>query len=201
MIIPCTFFNLPVLGQQEIALNSTLIHESLALPGQRVVFTCIARNATILEWQSDEYIGRGGDNIQIYNVGDRVNVTSFINENTYATRDSVTVENGVTVIVSRLFIIALEQFPLSSITCGINGHGLRQTISFNTTGMEILYIHVHVHAAYIISSKFIFMTLKSIACKSIKVSKNPWFLINLQICTCTCILGQNFNHFEVVVIE
>ena len=114
---------------------------------------CIARNATILEWQSDEYIGREGDNIQIYNVGDRDNVTSFINDNTYATRDNVTMENGAIVIVSRLFITASEQFPSSSITCRINGHGVGQTILFNTTGT---YMYIEKLKPCIISSSFLY---------------------------------------------
>ena len=41
----------------------------------------------------------------------------------------MTEENGVTVIVSRLFIAVSEQFP--SVTCQIDGHLVRNTIPFN----------------------------------------------------------------------
>ena len=99
-----------------------------------------------MEWQSDEHIGTDGDDIQIYSVGDRVNVTSVTIPTTYATRDSVTEENGVTVIVSRLFITASDRFPTSSVTCGINSLGPRQTISVNIIGM---YITDQVHAYYL----------------------------------------------------
>ena len=121
---------------QEVQLNSRgLIRGGLALPEQRVVFTCVTRDTEILTWQS-EYIGTNGhDIIQIYSTGESDNVTSPTVETTYATRVSVTEEDGVTVIVSRLFITASEQFPTSSVTCRINHDGPRQTISFNTTGM------------------------------------------------------------------
>ena len=123
--------------QRGVTLNSTLIRGHLALPGQRVVFTCVIRNSTLLEWQSNDYIGINGDNIQIYSVGSRtLNVTSVTIPTTYATRVNVTVEDGVPVIVSQLFITASEQFPTSSVTCRINGQGPQETISFNTTGMK-----------------------------------------------------------------
>ena len=97
----------------------------------------MTRNSTILEWRSNQHIGTDGDDIQIYGVGNRVNVTSVTIPTTYATRVSVTMENpGITVIVSQLFITASDRFPISSVTCGINGLGPRKTITFNTIGMS-----------------------------------------------------------------
>ena len=116
-------------------MNSTLIRGKLALPGQGIVFTCVTRNTTLLEWRSNDYIGEGSHDIQISSAGDS-NVTSLSNRGTYAIQVSVSVENGVTVIVSQLFITASEQFPISSVTCHINGQGPQETISFNTTGMK-----------------------------------------------------------------
>ena len=124
---------------QNVTLNSTC--EQSLVPEQRVVFTCITRGTDILIWQS-EYIGANGlDIIQIYRTGGRDNVTSTSIETTYATRVSSLEENGVPVIVSRLFITASEQFPTSSVTCQINHDGPRQTISFNTTGMTTYNVH------------------------------------------------------------
>ena len=123
------------LARRDVHLNSTgLIRGHLALPQQRVVFTCVTRDTDILVWQS-AYIGANGQDIlQIYGTGSRDNVTSNINPTTYATRVSVTEENGVTVIVSQLFVTTSEHIPTSSVTCRINHDGPRQTISFNTTG-------------------------------------------------------------------
>ena len=128
-------YHLAARALQDVRLNSTLIGGNRTYSHQWVVFKCIARNTTILEWQSDEYIGRGGNSIQIYNAGDRDNVTSRANPNTYATRVSVMVENGITVIVSQLFIRASEMFPTSSVTCRIDGRGPSETISFSIIGM------------------------------------------------------------------
>ena len=132
----CSATILPAIALRELRLNSTLIHGHLALPGQTIVFTCVTRNSTILEWQSNEHIGTDGDDIQIYSVGSRNNVTSVTIPTTYATRVSVTTENGITMIVSQLYITTSEQFPTSSVTCRINGQGPIKTISFNTTGMK-----------------------------------------------------------------
>ena len=63
-----------------------------------------------------------------------MNVTSVTIPTTYATRVSSSVEDGVTVIVSQLFITASERFPVSSVKCQINGQGPIKSISFNTTG-------------------------------------------------------------------
>ena len=89
------------------------------------------RNYTLLEWRSDEYIGIG-NTIPIYSSGSRDNLTSG---DTYATRVSVTVEDGVTVIVSQLHITASELFPISSVTCSVDGNGSRKTITFNITSI------------------------------------------------------------------
>ena len=122
---------------QHVTLNCctcTIIHEQSPVPEQRVEFTCVTRGTHILIWES-EYIGANDhDIIQMYGTGDRDNVTSPTVETTYATRDNVTVENGIPVIVSRLFITASEQFPNSSVTCRINHDGPRQTISFSIIG-------------------------------------------------------------------
>ena len=126
-------------------MNSTLIRGHLALPGQRLVFTCVTRGSTLLEWRSNEHIGINGDDIQIYSVGSRDNVTSVTIPTTYATRVSVTVEDGITVIVSQLFITASEQFPTSSVTCRINGQGPIESISFNTTGIQLITLIAIIH--------------------------------------------------------
>jgi hypothetical protein len=98
------------------------------------VFTCVTRDTDILVWQS-EYIGTNGlDIIQIYGTGDRDIVISPTIETTYATRVSVSMENGITVIVSQLFMTASKQFQTSSVTCRINHDGPRQTISFSIIG-------------------------------------------------------------------
>ena len=131
------YYCTPANTQREVTLSSTLIRGNLGLPGQRVIFTCVTKNSSILEWQSDEHIGTDGDDIQIYSVGSRDNVTSVTIPTTYATRVNVTVENGITVIESCLFITASDHFSTSSVTCRINGQGPVKTIFFNTTSTKL----------------------------------------------------------------
>ena len=132
----CAIFTV---SAQEISLTSTLIRERFALPGQGVTFTCVARNTTLLEWISEEYIGPDGDLLPIASSGIARNRTRGT---TVATRVGVDVTDGITTITSQLHIITSEHFPTSSVICGINGQGPRHRITFNTTGKEIVWAYV-----------------------------------------------------------
>ena len=114
-----------------VSVTSTLIRKQFALPGQKVTFTCVARNTTLLEWISEEYIGPDGDLLPIASSGIARNRTRGT---TVATRVGVDVTDGITTITSQLHIITSEHFPTSSVICGINGQGPRHRITFNTTG-------------------------------------------------------------------
>ena len=114
----------------QVSLSSTLIQGRYAAPNHVVIFTCVTRGANTLSWNSTEYIGMDNE-FQIARIGDAV---SWMRGTTVATRIDTYVDNGVTVIVSQLRIIALEQFPTSSVTCRDNGDGPSETIIFSTTG-------------------------------------------------------------------
>ena len=117
----------------EVSLNSTLIRGMYALPNQEIIFTCTSVNATILNWNSTDFIGV--NNIfPISSVGPARNRTRGT---TVATRLDTYVEGGSTVIISQLRIIASEQFPNSAVTCRVNGDGPSETIHFITTGRSI----------------------------------------------------------------
>jgi hypothetical protein len=125
----------------EVTLNHTLVHGKYARPGQLMTFTCEVRDTTVLEWYSDEYIGPGGDVIEILSSGGGNNQTR-LGGKTVATRVSVNTYSGVTVIVSQLHIMTSEQIPTSSVTCAINGNGPRRVIPFTTTGMKSRTVYV-----------------------------------------------------------
>ena len=118
---------------REVTLNSTLTHGEFARPGQRITFTCVARNTTLLVWFSDDYVGTGGDHLPISSGGPARNQTRG---STVATRVRVDIDNGITVIISQLHIIASEELSPSSVRCGINGQGPHQVINFTTTGTK-----------------------------------------------------------------
>jgi hypothetical protein len=86
-----------------------------------------------MEWYSEDYIGVGGDLIEVSSLDEGSNQTR-LQGNTVATRIRVYNDNGITVIVSQLHIIASEQFPTSSVTCRINRRGPNDTIKFSTSG-------------------------------------------------------------------
>ena len=111
-------------------LNSTLerLHgEYVVYPQQRVYFTCTTMGSNIQEWYSTEYITGIDDRIQLHegrhNGRGRAANASVIN---------VTVnELGEKVIVSQLSLIASTQYPVATVSCGNNGHGMRDNITFS----------------------------------------------------------------------
>ena len=137
MLYTCICTNLIDKALQEVSVTSTLIREQFALPRQMVTFTCVARNTTLLEWISEDYIGPDGDLLPIASSGVARNRTRGT---TVATRVGVDVTDGITTITSQLHIIASERFPTSSVTCGINGQGPRHRIIFSTTSKENYWV-------------------------------------------------------------
>jgi hypothetical protein len=91
-----------------------------------------------MEWFSEDYIGAGGDLIEVFS-GDEGRNQTRLRGNTVATRIGVYDDNGITVIVSQLHIVAFVQFLMSSVTCRINSRGPTKTINFNVTGMKSCY--------------------------------------------------------------
>ena len=129
---------LQYLAQQEVVLSSTLFLGEYARPEEWVTLTCEARDASVMEWYSEEYIGPGGDFIEILRNGDGNNQTRRGGE-TVATTVSVNTYSGVTVIISQLHIMTSGQIPTSLVVCAINDHGPRKVITINTTGMNNHY--------------------------------------------------------------
>ena len=115
---------------QAVMLNNTLERlrdEYVVYPQQRVHFTCMTTGANIQEWFSDEYITGIDNRIQLHECrrtdrGRAANATVI---------DITTNELGEKVIVSQLTLIALTQYPVSTVSCGNNGHGMRDNITFS----------------------------------------------------------------------
>lgn len=111
-------------------LNSTLDHlhgEYVAYPLQKVYFTCTITGSNIQEWYSIEYITGVDDRIQLHE-GRRTGRGRAAN----ASVIDVTVnELGEKVIVSQLSLIASTQYLVSTVSCGNNGYGMRDNITFS----------------------------------------------------------------------
>ena len=116
---------------QVVILNSTLEHlrdELVVYPQQTVYFTCKTIGSNIQEWYSVEYISGVDDRIQLHK-GRRSGRGRAAN----ATIISVTTNKlGEKVITSRLSLIASTQYPVATVSCGNNGQGTRETITFST---------------------------------------------------------------------
>ena len=87
----------------------------------------------MIEWVSEDYIGVGGDLIEIFSRDEGSNQTR-LRGMTVATRTGVYDDSGITVIVSQLHIIPSDNFPMSSVACRINTRGPNKIINFNVTG-------------------------------------------------------------------
>ena len=116
-------------------LESILNTDRLVCSGERVIFTCITRGSPILEWFSEEYIGTGGDRLQILSGSDRN--TSSITPDVVAVRINVTNDNGITVIISELRIIASIKYPRATVSCSNGDQRLKQNITFRIFGKSI----------------------------------------------------------------
>lgn len=80
----------------------------------------------------EEYIRTGGDRLPILSGSERN--TSSINSDAVATRINVTSDNGVTVIVSELRIIASTKYPTATVSCSSGDQRFIQNITFRIFG-------------------------------------------------------------------
>lgn len=150
IVVNCFVLYVTALPHEEVTLNSTLNNGVVAYPQQKLVFTCVTRGSLILEWCSDEYIGRNGDRLQLLSVNCvGANVTSD-NSDASATCLSVFNVNG-TVIVSELHVTASLQHPQSTVSCKNAGLGSSRIFSFQTSGVtfvDVAWIHTLIHALH-----------------------------------------------------
>ena len=102
----------------------------LAYPQQRVYFTCTTTGTNIQEWYSFEYIRGVDDRIQLHegrrSGRGRAASATIISVNTNGA--------GEKVIVSQLTLVVSTRYPVATVSCGNNRHGVRDNITFNITG-------------------------------------------------------------------
>ena len=115
----------------------TLMHNLVAnraYDQQVVTFRCVIVGVdTVLNWISDDYIGVGGDVLQLASADPPGQTASNPrNPTTVATLVSANRSRGVTTTVSELRLTASSQFPTSSISCRDNGQGPVSTVIFQT---------------------------------------------------------------------
>ena len=122
---------LPAITAQNVMLTSTLSDDHVAHPQEKLVFLCETRGSLILEWYSDEFIGRNGERLQLLSIDcTSRNYSSNTNPNTVATCLHVSNEDGDTVILSQLCILVSGDFQTATVTCLNNGVGSRNSTTF-----------------------------------------------------------------------
>ena len=109
---------------------------NVACPGELVIFTCTTRGTPILEWFSEEYIGTGRDRLQI--LSESARNTSSVTPDVVAVRINVSIESGVTVIVSELRITASTKYPIATVSCSNGDQRSIQNITFRTFGKTLI---------------------------------------------------------------
>ena len=120
----------------DVILNSSLNGTPLTYPLVEVTFNCTTRGSGILQWVSDQYIGINNP-LQIVSHANAPNMeVSEQNNNTIASRLTVTIDgNGEIIISSQLRLMSEEKYLRSSIVCCNSALGVNRTITFFTSGM------------------------------------------------------------------
>ena len=113
-------------------LESSFNADQPVCSGEIVLFKCTTKGSQILEWLSEEYIGIGGDRLQILSISDR-NISS-ITPDAVASRINVTTDDGAIVIVSELRIVASIKYPTATVSCSNGDQRFLQNITFKTFG-------------------------------------------------------------------
>ena len=120
-----------------VNLTHNLSGGGFAYNGQRVTFICtiVVAHDTVITWESDDYIGTGGDVLQLTSVDpEGTSATNPRNPTTVATLISTTrSSDGVITAISKLQLTASALSPTSYISCMTNGAGPVKTVTFQTS--------------------------------------------------------------------
>ena len=122
-------------------LTHNLGSDAIAYHGQRVTFTCtvdiIVGHGIVITWSSDDYIGTGGDVLQVRSNA-RVGTTDR-KMTTVVTLINRIQNNRVVTVETQMQITASVVYPNSSVSCRPNGHE-PASISFRKSGMTIMLL-------------------------------------------------------------
>jgi hypothetical protein len=127
---------LTVTVDPDVMLTHNLVGGNRAYDRQVVTFRCVITGVVrVINWRSEQYIGTGGDVLQLASADPPGQTASNSrNPTTVATLVSTSrsASGGVTTTVSELQITASSQYPSSSISCANNGDGPVSATVFQT---------------------------------------------------------------------
>ena len=115
------------------SLHSTINGVPIAYTDEAVIFTCVVRGSNSIAWTSEEYIGTGGQRLELsaaepigtryYAVGNNQTVTELIS----ATIDEI--------IVSQLRIRIKSNYSIASVLCHNINAGTESSTTFLLAGI------------------------------------------------------------------
>ena len=118
-------------------LHSTVYGAPIAYTDETVIFTCVVRGSNSMAWTSEEYIGTGGQRLELSAaepVGTRYSAVG--NNQTVAELISATIDE---IIVSQLHIRIKSNYFIAAVKChNINANTVT-SITFLRAGMSVLH--------------------------------------------------------------
>ena len=130
----------PLINYSDLPAQEVNFSGLPACPGDVLSFTCVTRDSPILTWSSDQYIGVGGEQLEILSIDSPgTTFVSMVDPSTVAVLTNTTDHNGTSIIMSQLSIIVLPSIvqEYHSITCSNVGIGTETSITLQLAGKFI----------------------------------------------------------------
>ena len=123
----------------QISLSSSLPDGQGVCPGDEIKFTCVTNGSGSHAWMSDEFIGRGGIQLEFasFDSPGAVRRMSTLPMGTVATLIVKEIPENETkgILESELDVKASSEYPVSNVSCLYVDSRLRSTISVQLLGM------------------------------------------------------------------
>lgn len=135
-----TAVNLQVATASPMVVLSTSLPEGRDVcPGDAITFTCVTNGSASLAWSSDDYIGRGGIQLEFASFDNpgKIARNRISPIGTQASLISKEIEENKTqgILESQLNVIVTSDYLNPSIKCLSVDTGIQETTSFQLLGM------------------------------------------------------------------
>ena len=130
----------PATELPQISLSSPLPGGQGVCPGDEIKFTCVTNGSGSHAWMSDEFIGRGGIQLEFasFDSPGVVRRKPSLPMGTLARLNVKDIQENETkgILESELNVIASSEYPVSNVSCLYVDSGLRSTRSIPLLGMH-----------------------------------------------------------------
>ena len=123
-------------------LHLTVYGAPIAYVNEMVIFTCVVRGSNSMAWTSDEYIGIGGQRLEISTaeaVGTRYSAAAVGNSQTVAELVSARIDE---IIVTKLHIRIRSNYQTASVQCHNINAGTMNSTTFLLAGTFISHCFI-----------------------------------------------------------